>query len=301
MTLNLTWKDPLHVNGPCPTFMLMRSRVAFSNPPVEMSRGVRFPGHAFVRFPPSILPRDASYTGIELRFRTFEPNCLLFFSGAPLSSDDIREEYAVIQLRDGRPWFLFDAQNNPTAVTTNNDNGRRYDDGDWHRIEANRFGRDGYLELDGLHTGSNSSAGSSTVIGVNDGVYVGGIPLDFNLGRPDDRGEMAVIRQPLIGCVKDIRVRRNAALGDWSNVTWTEADQWERAYPSWQGCPISLDRRATHFLGRGYLKIKTTAIEPDTWSVSFSLRTEFTSGILFYFGNGDSDFIMATILNSKIR
>ena len=300
-SLEIIWKDPQKVNGPRPTFMLMRSNVAFSNPHIEMSRGVRFPGLAFARFPSTTLPRDVSFTGIELRFRTFQSDCLLFFAGAPLSSDKIREEYVVLQLRGGRPWFLFDAQNNPTAVTTKNDDDKRYNDGNWHRIEANRFNRNGYLELDGLFTGSNTSSEFTTVIGVNDGVYLGGLPLDYELGRPDDRNEFRVIRTPLIGCVKDIRVQRNSALGDWTNVTWNEVEQWHRAYPSWQGCPINLDRPAIHFLGKGYLKMPIPSIDSVTWSITLSLRTKFSSGLLFYIGNGRSDFIVATIVSGKIR
>ena len=301
--LNLTWRNPQHVNGPEPSFLLMKSEVAFATPPIEMSRGVRFPGLSYVRFPPSIVPRDASYTGIELRFRTLEPDCLLFFSAAPLSSDGVREEYVVLQLRDGRPWFLFDAQDNPTAVTTDNDDDRRYNDGEWHRIEANRFNRNGLLEIDGVFTGSNTSAKSTTVIGANDGVYIGGIPTDYDVARPGDRQELLVTRSPLIGCLKDIRVQRNTALGDWSNVTWNEADRWHRAYPSWQGCPIELNRPSIHFLGRGYLKMSENLQlqNPNSWSITLSLRTQFTSGLLFYAGNNEDGFIMATILNSRIR
>ncbi|XP_076812806.1 usherin-like isoform X3 [Clavelina lepadiformis] len=301
--INLTWTDPEHINGPRPDFMLLRSRVAFSQPPLEMSRGVRFPGHAYVRFPPSVLPRDASYSGIQLHFRTHEPDSLLLLAASALSSGDVREEYVVLQLRDGRPWFLFDAQDNPTAVTTQKDGNRRYNDGQWHRFEANRFDGDGFIEIDGIHTGSKKSEGSTKVIGMNDGVYVGGLPTDFALARPTDRGEHVVVRQGHVGCVKDIRIQRNGALGSWTNVTWEAADRWHRAYDLWQGCPFDLDRPSSHFLGRGHLKMGQVlgALDPASWSVEFKLRTEFRSGILFFASDSDDVYMIATLRDGSIK
>lgn len=301
--INISWEDPAYVNGPRPTFALMRSKVAFSEPPVEMSQGVRFPGLSFVRFPSSILPRDASYTGIELKFRTFQPDGLLFFAAAPLSSDGVREEYIVVQLREGRPWFLFDAQNNPTSVTTTNDALRRYDDGEWHTLEARRYNKDGFIEVDEVYTGSNTSTGTTTVVGHSDDVYLGGLPLNYELGRPDDENEHVVVRSALIGCLKDIRVQRQTALGDWSNVTWEQADQWHRAYPSWQGCPINLNRESAHFLGRGFIEINPEigTFYLESWSLKLSFRTTLTSGILFCVGGKENNVIIGTIIDGVFR
>ena len=302
--LNITWKDPGRINGPRPLFMLMRSNVAFSDPPIEMTRGVRFPGLSYVRFPPFIAPRDASYTGIELWFRTFESDSLLYFSASALSSNGVREEYVVLQLRGGRPWFLFDAQNNPTAVTVDNDQSKKYNDGLWHRLEANRFNRDGFLEVDGVYTGRNTSNGVTTVVGANDGVYIGGLPIDYDVARPNDVNEQAVIRRSLIGCIKDIRVQRNTALGEWSNVTWDESDQWHRAYQSWEGCPIDLDRPGVHFLGKGYLEVPSDALPAmvvGNWEVKLSIRTQFTSGILFYIKGSGNDVLISTVTDGRVR
>jgi len=290
------------VNGPRPAFALLRSQVAFSQPPIEMTRGVRFPGKSYVRFPPSVLPRDASYSGIQLRFRTLQTDTLLFFAASPILAGRDREEYQVIQLRNGRPWFLFDAQDNPTAVTIDNNN-LTFNDGKWHRVEVNRFERDGFIEVDGTHTGSGRSRRSTTVIGVNDGVFVGGLPDDFQLGRSKDRGEEVVVTRGLIGCVKDIRVQSDRALGPWTNVTWEEADQWYRAYDSWQGCPVVLDRPAVHFLGRGYLTMLKTfgRLDATMWSVELDFRMSFSSGVLFYAAGRLGEFMLATIQQGKMR
>uniref|UniRef100_H2YEQ8 Usherin n=1 Tax=Ciona savignyi TaxID=51511 RepID=H2YEQ8_CIOSA len=302
-SITLNWEDPAKVNGPRPEFSLLRSSVAFSNPPIEMSRGVRFPGHSYIKFPPSVLPRDASYSGVLFWFRTYEPDCLLFLAASPLSSGGIRQEYLVIHLKDGRPWFLFDAQNNPTSVTPTNDEMRRYDDGKWHRLEVNRFNRDGYIELDIVNIGSKRSSSGTTVIGVNDGVYIGGVPSNFNLGRSNDQGDSVAILTSLIGCVKNIQVQRDGALGEWSNVTWDTAEDWHRAYEPWQGCPVQLDRPAVHFLGRGHLEMSTKlgTLDLTSWEVSFDFRTNFASGILFYATGSGQNFILAYLLSGIVR
>nr|XP_018671138.2 usherin isoform X1 [Ciona intestinalis] len=302
-SIDLSWEDPAKVNGPRPEFSLMRSPVAFSNPPIEMSRGVRFPGHSYITFAPDILPRDASYSGILFWFRTYEPDCLLFLAASPLSSGGLRQEYLVIQLKDGRPWFLFDAQNNPTSVTTNNDNMKRYDDGKWHRLEVNRFNRDGYIEVDVIYTGSKTSTSGTTVIGVNDGIYVGGVPGNFTLGRPNDQGDNVAVLKSLIGCVKNIQVQRDGALGEWSNVSWDEAQHWYRAYEPWQGCPVELDRPAVHFLGRGHLEMaeKLGVLDQNAWEISLDFRTNFASGILLYATGSQDNILIVYLLNGVVR
>ena len=93
--------------------------------------------------------------GIELKFRVNRPaladpvSSLLLFA----ASDGEQEEYIVIQLRDGRPWFLFDPQGGAAGATPTNDRGRTYDDGNWHHVLVTRSGFIGQITVDGLYTG----------------------------------------------------------------------------------------------------------------------------------------------------
>ena len=95
------------------------------------------------------------HLGIELKFRVNRPaladpvSSLLLFA----ASDGEQEEYIVIQLRDGRPWFLFDPQGGAAGATPTNDGGRTYDDGNWHHILVTRSGFIGQITVDGLYTG----------------------------------------------------------------------------------------------------------------------------------------------------
>ena len=100
-------------------------------------------------------------SGIELKFRVnrvglADPvNALLLFA----ASDGEQEEYIVIQLRDGRPWFLFDPQGGAAATTPTNDGGKTYDDGEWHHVLVTRNGFLGQITVDGVYTGMNMRIG----------------------------------------------------------------------------------------------------------------------------------------------
>lgn len=269
-----------------------------------MSRGVRFPGHSYLRYAPEILPKDASYSGLQLKFRTYQENALLFFAASRLASDYTRHEYLVIQLRDGRPWFLFDLQNSPTSATIDDDDiNAKYNDGQWHRIEVNRFEKDGYIELDGIYTGVAVAKSYAIVYGESEDVFLGGLPSGYDVARPNDIGSMIVIAEGFVGCMKDVSIQRSGMLQEWSNITFENATEFKRAYPSWQGCPDVLDGPAGHFLGRGYLKMRSpfAVSNSDTWSVRMQIRPAFSSGILFFAGGRRSNFVMGTLNNSTLR
>ena len=72
------------------------------------------------------------------------------------ASDGEQEEVIVIQLREGRPWFIFDPQEGIAGATPVNDGGRTYDDGVWHKVVAERAGTVGSITVDDAYTGSKT-------------------------------------------------------------------------------------------------------------------------------------------------
>ncbi|XP_072023400.1 usherin-like, partial [Amphiura filiformis] len=153
-TMQVTWDPPQQQNGPAPSYQAHRMIAAFSGVPPLVEKGARFPGGGYYLFSNMILPSSA-YTGIELKFRVnrvglADPiSALLLFA----ASDGEQEEYIVIQLRDGRPWFLFDPQGGAAAATPTNDGGRTYDDGEWHHVLVTRDGFLGQITVDDVYTG----------------------------------------------------------------------------------------------------------------------------------------------------
>lgn len=93
--------------------------------------------------------------GIEFEFRVSRPSDTLSPASALLmfaASDGEQEEMIVVQLREGRPWFIFDPQGG-VAGATPNDGGRTYDDGLWHKVVVSRAGSVGSITVDDMYTG----------------------------------------------------------------------------------------------------------------------------------------------------
>ena len=102
----LTWPPPTQPNGPGPNYRLIRQIPSFHSPPPLVGVGTRFPGTGYYMFPPETIPQGVAFSGFDLWFKTKSKNGLIIFAG----SEGGQEEFIVIQLRSGRPWFLFDPQ-----------------------------------------------------------------------------------------------------------------------------------------------------------------------------------------------
>ncbi|XP_078675414.1 usherin-like isoform X2 [Branchiostoma floridae x Branchiostoma belcheri] len=294
--VTVTWSPPTQLNGPAPNYELRRLPSSFSTSPPQVFKGTYFPGAGYRRFPGTLLPANAAFTGIRLSFRTAHPDGLILFA---VSSDTAQSEYLVIQLVNGRPWFLFDVQDAATAVTTTNDAGRRYDDGQWHALEAFRNQRVGRLTVDD-YEGTATSSGTSNIIGSMTHLYLGGIPPDFQLVRTDT-GDRETSRVGYLGCLKDVTILSSISPSfTWTPVDWTQATGSANVPAYWEGCVSGL-QPGVHFKGRGYIKLPTGTFSGGAnFDVSFQFRTEILTGLmLFSFGStGDSYLVVELNMGS---
>lgn len=103
--------------------------------------------------------------------------------------------------------------------------------------------------------------------------------------------------------MRDFSVLKDGALGEWTNVSFSEANMFHRSYVSWQGCPSEMDQPAAHFLGRGYIILKQPlgVVEIGSWQLEIQFRLAFTSGILFYASGDDDEFMMGSLSNGTVR
>ena len=133
--MEIMWEPPPNLNGPDVTYTLRKTRGSFSHPPPSVSKGTRFPGFGYYKFPAYTIPQGvafsgsklskiantcinisnlirqkqcnhAPFAGFELWFKTRQLDGLLLFA----ATEGGQEEFVAIQLRAGRPWFLFDPQ-----------------------------------------------------------------------------------------------------------------------------------------------------------------------------------------------
>ena len=61
--MKITWEPPLFANGPPPQYLVDKTLIALSYPPVVV-RGTRFPGSGYYKFSSDIIPQNVAFTGI---------------------------------------------------------------------------------------------------------------------------------------------------------------------------------------------------------------------------------------------
>ncbi|CAJ1048931.1 LOW QUALITY PROTEIN: usherin [Xyrichtys novacula] len=295
-TIQIDWEPPAQLNGPHPLYQVERTDVSFSDPGAPVVRGTRFAGNSYYQFPNDTIPFNTDFTGIELSFKTLSPLGLLLCA---VSSGN-QEEFVAIQIRDGRPYFLFDPQGSAVAVSVQGDGGRRFNDGQWHSITAMRRGAVGTIVVNNQYRGSASASSGSTIIGENTGVFIGGLPQNFTLLR-QDKGEAQLVQRGFSGCLRDVSFKMSDSPSeDWKPLDWAKATEKEEVYESWEGCPVQTVDGA-HFLGHGYLEIsKDVFTGGQNFEISLDIRTDQLNALLLFTYNTQTEDYMLVELEGGL-
>ncbi|XP_068088985.1 usherin isoform X3 [Hyperolius riggenbachi] len=297
-SVKIAWSAPVKLNGPSPTYQLERIEPSLAiGSGIDFIKGTHFPGHGYYKFPASTLPSNTYFTGIKIQFRTKEADGLILCA----VSAGNQEEYIVLQIRRGRPYFLFDPQDSPVVVTPSNDDNQQYNDNKWHQVTVSRRQNHGYITVDGKYAGSGSSSGAGTVIGENTGVYIGGLPSHFSIQR-DDTGDAEIVRKSFIGCLGDVSIQRaESPTEDWESLDWNQAEEKRNVYERWEGCPETRED-GVYFSGFGFLELHHTVFPggPDI-DISFLFKTDQLRGLLLFMHSKDGpDYILAELNNGMV-
>ena len=268
-TVYLKWSQPQTPNGPLPpNYNLSRAYSALYFPPPLVTAGVHFPGLGYYKFPSDFVRPGAS-NDIQFWFRTqYAVGLLLFLA------DSSQADMLAVELRDGKPWLIFDCQDGPVAFTISQS--VRFDDGEWHQLKIKRVSRRGTLTVDGYQT-SQDSPGTATVISENTGVYIGGLPSTFALLR-QDTGNAVLKRISFIGCIRGVT-------SDSRQLDWTSALEAVSVEPQRNGCPARDKKKAILLRGGGYVAIdsaKADILTSDIFSFTLIFRTQLSSGLLLF-------------------
>ncbi|XP_016350129.1 usherin-like, partial [Sinocyclocheilus anshuiensis] len=238
-----------------------------------------------------LLLADANL-GLQLSFRTHVEEGLLLFAVSPGE----QEEYVALQIRNGRPYFLFDPQASAVALSPRNDGGRRYNDNQWHHLIATRKQAVGTIIVDNQYSGSASATSGNTIIGQNTGVFIGGIPENFTILR-QDTGQAKLVQQGFAGCLRDVMVQKSSGTTyAWEPLDWDSALEKHETYESWEGCP-AVSEDGAYFLGHGFLKVKPEIFAGgDYFEISFEFKTDqLNAMLLFAYDIDGKDFILAEL------
>ncbi|XP_051795531.1 usherin [Acanthochromis polyacanthus] len=294
--IQIDWDPPAQLNGPHPLYQVERTDVSLSDPQSPVVRGTRFPGNSYYQFPSDSLPVNTDFTGVKMSFKTRSPDGLLLCAFSPGN----QEEFLAIQIKNGRPYFLFDPQGSAVAVSVQGDRGHRYSDGQWHSITATRRGAVGTIVVNDQYRGSASASSGSTIIGENIGVFVGGLPKDFTLLR-EDSGDARLVRQGFSGCLRDVSFKMtDSPSEEWRFLDWRKATKKVAAYESWEGCPFQTVDGA-HFLGHGYLELGAGVFSGgQDFDISMDFRTDQLNALLLFTYNTRTEDYMLVELEAGL-
>nr|XP_014268858.2 usherin [Maylandia zebra] len=295
-TIQIEWDPPAQLNGPYPLYQVERSDVSLSDPQDPVVRGTRFSGNSYYQFPSDILPSNTDFTGVELSFKTRAPDGLLLCSFSPGN----QEEFLAVQIKNGRPYFLFDPQGSAVAVSVQGDGGHRYNDGQWHSIRATRQGAVGTIVVNDQYRGSATALSGSTMIGENMGVFIGGLPENFILLRQDS-GDARLVRKRFSGCLRDVSFKMSDSPSEeWQSLDWAKATKKVAVYESWEGCPLQTVDGA-HFLGHGYLELDSGVFTGgQIFDISMDFRTDQLNALLLFTYNTQTEDFMLVELEAGL-
>ena len=284
-TVNLKWSQPQTPNGPLPpSYNVSRAFSALHYPPPLVTAGVHFKGLGYYKFPSNFVGSGAE-NNIEFWFRTqFSFGLMLF-----LASDGSQTDMLAVQMRDGKPWLIFDSQDGPAAFTISES--VRFDDNKWHHLKVRRVSRRGTLTVD-VYSATQDSPGLTTVISANTGVYIGGLPPSFVFYRPNT-GNSEVLRYNFIGCLRGITSSRSVITAETPSLDWTSALEAVGVEPQRNGCPARDQYKAVFLRGGGYVAVNgqsTGILQSNIFSFTLRFRTQLSSGLLLFAHGPTSTF-----------
>ena len=267
-TIALNWSEPAVLNGPPPpTYRLHRAFAAFYYPPPSVTAGVHFPGLGYYKFPGDFVQSGIS-NNIEFHFRTPYADGLIMFLASAFEQRDI----LVLELRNGKLWFIFDCQDSLVAFTVAQ--AVRFDDNEFHHVKATRTGKTGTLLINGKYSATATSNGISTVIPSNTGVYVGGLPDGFRIVRSD--ASQVTSKLNFVGCLRAVK-------SDGKLFQWDKAIHAVSVDPILSGCPAREKTPGVFLRGGGYVVVKRGIFTGgNIFTLHFSFRTELRTGLIFF-------------------
>ena len=280
-SVSLTWGAPTDPSGLVSSYSLQRRPPSLSPSPLPRDMGVAFDGSTVKRFPPEASNLGGTRNTISFSFRTFAAEGTILYYLNSVGTD-----FIAVELREGIPWFFFDAGSGPASIRPSLGGGNTtttFNDGAWHRVMAVKNGRTGTITVDGRFVGDGQSGGTDQVISSQQVLHVGGIPPGVPhsslLGLADPTGLPVLSGWSFAGCLFGVTL--NGVQLDFANATNQPGEGASALLPRAPGCAVQLER-GWSFLGGGYITFPSDTIHDSRFSWTFQLRTTHSEGVVFF-------------------
>ena len=270
--ITLTWAGP---TGVISSYSILRRAPSLSPSPLKRDLGVAFDGNVIKRFSPDDNSMGGITNIISFSFRTFNSRGTILYYINSAETD-----YVAVELRNGVPWFFFDAGSGPAMIQPDLGGADvAFNDGVWHSLIATQTGRTGNLMVDGTYSGTGQSNGSDQVISSRQVLHVGGIPQGVprtslqGLGNPSATLE----GRSYAGCLFGVTINNQPLDFDWGSTDVEDASRIQEI----PGCPINL-MPGWAFLGGGYLAFPENTLDSTSFSWSLDIRTTHREGVVLF-------------------
>ena len=257
------------------------TKAIYSTPPVQVVSGVQFSGFGYYQFSGSHIP-DSAENSITFSFKTRYADGLLLYA-----SSKGQEDLIVVELRKGKPWFVFDTESGPAAFTVQQQSAN-FNDNRWHKVHVSRDMQQGQITVDDIHKGTGSSNGDKNVIGQIAVIFIGGLPRDYVITRADS-GSATIERLPFIGCVRDVHFKKIP-------LDFKTYEASASVPPLSVHCSV-YPQSGVYFKGYGHVALNRGVFNGGpNFRISFDLVTSLTDALVLY-GEGVGTHLMVFIVN----
>lgn len=166
------------------------------------TQAVRFTGDGYLAISGDLFPHVQSMADEVVRavISTQEDSGLILFHGQTPEINGQDKDFFAIALIDGFVEFSFELGSGPARIRSD----VRVNDGLKHTVVVKRKGKEGSLEVDGIHQTYGMSSGTLQALNAVGDIYIGGLP-DFSLmvGNRFDG---------FVGCISDLEVGTSGAI-----------------------------------------------------------------------------------------
>ncbi|PBC25348.1 Laminin subunit alpha [Apis cerana cerana] len=223
----------------------------------QPSTGYRFDkhGYAILRKKDFQISPDTKKFSIRLNFKTFTEDGLIYLMGKG-------KQFLSLEMRDGHVLYQYDLGEGETSLQSMN----KYNDGNWHNLQALRYEKSGVLKVDGANVVKSKAKGNGRNLISSDNIYFGGYPP--NAKHP----YKPVTNEGFEGCIDEVFIF-DTIIDLTRNI---------QAFGVIPGCPIrfaslvSFEENAP-----GYVRWHNISV-PNVLQVNLKFKTLANDGLIFY-------------------
>ncbi|XP_047345121.1 laminin subunit alpha isoform X1 [Vespa velutina] len=228
----------------------------------QPSTGYRFDkhGYAILSKRNSQISSDSRKFSIKLNFKTFADDGLIYLMGKG-------KQFLSLEMRDGQVLYQYDLDDGEISLKSLD----KFNDGNWHNLEALRFEKIGVLKIDGKMVARDEAKGNTKTLLSLDYIYFGGYPP--NAKHP----YKPVTNDGFEGCIDDV-VILDTSIDLSSNI---------QAFGVMPGCPVRFASLVSFEDNMpGYVKWNNVSAS-NFLQINLKFKTLANDGLIFYVTNPD--------------